>query len=85
MTNGDHAEARRQRSQDAAATRTRSQRAPLRRITDRRLVDNRLVETLECGHAQAPRVPLFGGVGPEKRRCVKCLEELEAAVERGEG
>ena len=80
MSNGEHAEARRRRSQEVGK-RTRAQRAPLRRITERQLVDGHLVETLECGDVQEPRVPLFGGVGPEKRRCLKCLERLEAEAE----
>lgn len=60
-------------------------RAPLRKVTDRKLVDNRLVETLECGDVQEPRAPLFGGGGPSRRRCLQCLERLEAAVENGDG
>lgn len=85
MTNGDHAEARGRRNADQAGKRTRAQRAPLRRVVTRELVDSHLIETLECEHVQAPRVPLFGGVSPDRRRCVQCLDELEAAVERGEG
>lgn len=84
MTNGDHAEARRRRNTKQANKRTRAQRAPLRLVMERRLVDGQLVETLECGHDQAPRAALFGGVAPDRRRCVPCLDELEAAVERGE-
>lgn len=85
MTNGDHAQARGRRNADQANKKTRAQRAPLRLVTKRELVDNQLVETLECGHVQAPRVQMFGAAAPERRRCVQCLDELEAAVERGEG
>lgn len=56
--------------------------APLRKIVEREIVDSELVETLECGHKHHPRQPLFGGVGPQKRRCIKCLERMDEAAGR---
>jgi hypothetical protein len=87
MTNGDHAQQREERSRELARSpqRTRKMRAPLRAVTNRELVDNRLVETLECGHIQEPRAVPFGSTPlPDRRRCVACLEALEASVENGE-
>lgn len=83
VTNGDHEAARRQRSrataQGSAASPTRT--APLKVVTNREVdADGQLVETLECGHTHEARAGLMGTKLSPRRRCVKCLEEMQAAA-----
>lgn len=87
MTNGDQAAERAKRAAAAAksAAAKRKRTAPLRKVVKREVINDRLVETLECGHRLEPVAPLFGGVGPNQRRCLKCLEALEKAHEDLEG
>ena len=86
MTNGEHEEARRRRASDAAkkAAESRKRVAPMRKVVKREVVDSTLIEELECGHIHRGTAALFGGA-PKSRRCLKCLDELEEAVEKGEG
>lgn len=83
MTNGDFEEQRRLRAkvvaQEAALARKRL--APLRKVESRRLVETELCEKLVCGHEFSARAGLFGGHLPKRRRCVPCLDLLEAAVD----
>ena len=83
MTNGDHEEARRLRSQAIAAeaAQARKRLAPLRKVVLRELAGTDLYEALECGHEMVAHAGLFGGHLPRRRRCLECLELLEAAVE----
>lgn len=83
MTNGDEEKHRHRRNIQAAkaSAQSRKRLAPLRKVVGREIVDSRLIERLECGHDSA--APLMGSI-PERRRCLQCLDELEAKVERGE-